>query len=121
MEELKVYCPTCGHLISDCSSIEDIKKKLEVLGKVHINYSEITNKFYVTMNPSVEIGDDSILCSPSEHQATPEKAIQAYFERITNLKWDEYLVINGNSPREIHYKYKNNKFELIRQNINSNG
>ena len=112
MEDLKVYCPTCGHLISDCSSVEDIINKMQVIGKIKVNYSDCTNMFYADI-PSLEIANDHILCSPTEHRKTPDEAIKAYFKRIISLKWDEYLVIDAWDLRQRkEYVYKNYEFVL---------
>ncbi len=113
MNKINTHCPTCGQLILNSSKVEDIMNKLKVLGEVSIRHSEYTGKFYVHMEPMLEIGDGHFLCGAIEHRETPDEAIKAYFNRITNLEWYEFLVIDawGNNGKE--YKYIDGEFKRI--------
>ena len=58
---------------------------------VHVGYSEYTQKWYVSAR-HLEIGDGVLLSCGSEHRDTPELAIQAFFDRLTSIGPDKYIV-----------------------------
>ena len=60
-----------------------IADKLSVLGNVSIIYSTYTKKFYVSID-RIEIKKGNFLNGINEQRDTPEEAIVAYFEKITD-------------------------------------
>lgn len=48
----------------------------------------------------VEIGGDGMLTGPSVSGQTPEKAVEAYWNRLTELKPNFYIVTNAMSTTE---------------------
>lgn len=55
-----------------------------------LRLSRFTELWYVSAK--IEIGDGVLLTGVAEHRDSPEAAIGAFFERITNIKLDEYVV-----------------------------
>lgn len=55
-----------------------------------IKFSGYTMQWYV--GASIEIGDGVLLRGVAEHCDTPDEAVTAYFERLTTIGLDEYIV-----------------------------
>lgn len=53
-------------------------------------FSHHTGMWYV--DSRISIGDGTLLNGGSEHRATPEEAVEAFFERLTTLDLDHYVV-----------------------------
>lgn len=58
---------------------------------VRVEYSEYTARWYVSAR-HLEIGNGTLLTGGSEHRETPDQAIQAFFDRLTSIGLDEYIV-----------------------------
>ena len=55
-----------------------------------ICFSEYTGKWYVSAN--IEEGGDGVLVGICKHRATPEAAVDAYFDHLRTVDIDHYLV-----------------------------
>lgn len=53
-------------------------------------FSEYTHHWYV--GASIEVGNGSVLTGGAEHRETPNEAVQAFFDRLTSIGLDEYIV-----------------------------
>jgi hypothetical protein len=53
-------------------------------------FSEYTHQWYVSA--SIEIGDGSMLTGGAEHRNTPNEAVEAFYDRLTSINLDQYVV-----------------------------
>jgi hypothetical protein len=56
----------------------------------HLDFSSYTGRWYVSAN--VEVGNGAFLTGITEHRGDPYEAVRAFFERLTSVPQDEYLV-----------------------------
>lgn len=62
-----------------------------------LSYSEYTDKFYIAS--LIEISNGYILSGVAEHREDKQEAWDAFFERLTNLKDDEFVVSSYKTRR----------------------
>lgn len=72
-------------------------------------YSEYTDKFYVSS--SIEISNGYILSGTTEHREGKEQAVNAFLDRLKNLKEDEFIVTRYKGKYRREYKWNGAGFQ----------
>lgn len=62
-----------------------------------IAFSEYTHQWYV--EASIEIGNGVLLTGGAEHRDSPAEAVRGYFQRLTSIGLDEYIVSKYSGQR----------------------
>lgn len=83
---------------------------------VTVAFSEYTGKWYVSAR-YLEIGDGSLLKGVTEHRASPDLAVLAFFDRLISAGLDEYIVGNYQGQRR-EYRWNGAAFaEVTRSEV----
>lgn len=81
-----------GPSARDAYAASQIMLMLKAVSRdVTVEFSEYTGKWYVS-GRRLEVGDGSLLRGVTEHRDTPEQAIHAFFDALTSIGLDEYVV-----------------------------
>lgn len=73
-----------------------------------IDFSTWSDKWYVTSR--VYIGDGAVISSPTEHRETPQDAVYAYIEKLTNLRENEFLITH--QPDRKEWRWEDGKWSI---------
>ena len=73
----------------------------------HLEYSEYSQQWYV--EAQIEVGGDGMLVSVCEHKDSPDEAVEWFFDAITTVDRDHYLVANGYGSRR-HWRWNGAAF-----------
>ena len=76
-----------------------------------IGLSEYTGKWYVVAE--IEIGGDGLLSGVTEHESTPEAAIDAYFDRLTQVDLQHYIVTGYYGKDLRHWRWNGAAFSEV--------
>ena len=88
---------------------------LNPLGNITIGYSDFTDSFYLTSDETIFVkkqNEDSLM-TICEHKNTIEKAIDSYFEQITNVQYIKVRYDKINAERRYAYNKNTKEFYAI--------
>lgn len=77
----------------------------------HLALSEYTGQWFVMAR--INIGGDGLLTGGTEHRDTPQEAVAAYMDWLTNVPRDKYLVVNDGRENRRHYRWNGAAFTEI--------
>lgn len=85
----------------------------------HLDFSSYTGRWYVSAR--IEVGNGAFLTGITEHRADPNEAVHAFFERLTAVSDDEYLVTRYRDHRR-EWRWNGAAFEeCTRQEVLDRG
>ena len=68
---------------------------------------------WYTLSGGVEIGDGRMLSSCGGNGTTPEAAVCDHWERVTNLKPDEFLVVDAMPTSRRHVRWNGYMWDVL--------
>lgn len=94
----------------------EVLKALESLGPVKLEWSSLTEKWYLTVS-GLEIKDGPFLRGICEHRLGRGAAIYAFWNKVTDLPKDQYLVIDAYQTTRRAYRWNGFMWEHVNEGL----
>lgn len=78
--------------------------------RASLQLSEYTGMWYVEAR--INVSDGVFLTGPTEHRSSPQEAVKAFFERLTNTRSDGVVVAH---PAGVRREYRWNGAAFVEQ------